>query len=69
MVAGSACCLVNRTSFGIIILCRFIKLMMVTLVDFFQREGNNMGNNVIACVCFVLMCFMTWSMDSKINKL
>ena len=42
-IAGFVSCLVNRTSFGIIILYRFIKLMLVALVDFFQREGNYMG--------------------------
>ena len=57
-------CFVNRTFFGIIILYRFIKLMLVALVDFFQQEGNNMGDNLIACVCFVLTCFMTWTMES-----
>ena len=38
-------CLIIRTFFGIIILYRFIKLMLVAvaLVDFFQREGNYMG--------------------------
>ena len=61
-VAGFVSCFVNRTSFGIIKLYRFIKLMLVALVDFFQREGNYMGGNLIACACFVLTCFMTWTM-------
>ena len=68
-VAGFVSCLVNWTSFGIIILYRFIKLMLVALVDFFQWEGNYMRGNLIACVCFVLTCFMTWTMESNINKL
>ena len=58
-VAGFVSCLVNRKSFGIIILYRFVKLMLVVLFDFFQRKGNYMGGNLIACVCFVLTCFVT----------
>ena len=37
-VAGFVSFLVNRTSFAIIILYRFIKLMLVALVDFSGRE-------------------------------
>ena len=42
-VAGFVSCLVNRTSFGIIILYRFIKLMLVALVDFFSGRGTIWG--------------------------
>ena len=68
-VAGFVSCLVNRTSFWVIILHRFTKLMLVALVDCFQQEGNYMGGNLIACVCFVLTCFMTLTVETKINKL
>ena len=60
-------CLVKRTSFGIVILYKFIKLMLVALVDFFQREGNYMGSNLIACVCFVLTRFMTLDYEVENN--
>ena len=68
-VAGFVSCLVNMTFFVIIILYRIIKLMLVAQVDFFQLEGNYMDGNLIACVFFILTCFMTWTMESKINKL
>ena len=42
-VAGFASCLVNRTSFGIIILYRFVKLMLVAPVDFFSGRGTIWG--------------------------
>ena len=42
-VAGFVSCFVNRTSFGMIILYRFVKLMLVALVDFFGGRGTIWG--------------------------